>query len=104
MDCPSKITNFYHIFMQEYVLRLEVSMQDIISMHVLYPLTDLLDIFSHDFLRESANFFQVLIEILAQTGLKDEVSSLLVDEEVVEVHNLRVVEKTLYFYLSDKLI
>lgn len=43
-------------------------MQDIMPMHVLYALADLLDILSHYFLRESADLLQVLIEILAKAG------------------------------------
>ena len=77
--------------MQQDVLGLEVSVQDIVLMHMLYPLANLLDIFSHYLLRESANFLQILIKVLTQTGLKDEIGSLFINEEVIEVDNMRVI-------------
>lgn len=76
-------------------------MQDIVPMHMLYALANLLDVFSHYLLREPAYFLQVLIEILAQAWFKHEIGSLLVDEEVVEMHYVRMVQKALDFYLSD---
>lgn len=56
--------------MQKDVLGLEVSMQDVVPMHVLYALANLLDVFSHYLLGEPTNFLQVLIEILAQAGFE----------------------------------
>lgn len=103
MNCPTKIAYFYHVLVQKDVLRLKIAMQDIISMHVLNSLANLLNIFSHNFFRKFTDFFQILIQIFAQTRLKDKICCLLINKKVVKMNYMRMVHKTLNFYLSDKL-
>lgn len=103
MNCPTKIAYFYHVLVQKDVLRLKIAMQNIISMHILYPLTNLLNIFFHNFFRKFADFFQILIQILSKTRLKDKICCLLINKKVIKMDYMRMIHKTLYFYLSDKL-
>lgn len=79
-------------------------MQDIIFVHILYPLANLLDILTNNFLRKPSNLLQILIKISAEARLKDQVSCLLIDKKVIEVHYMRMVQKALDLYLSDELL
>jgi len=74
VDRPSKITYFSHILkssityiMQKYILRFDITMNDIMIMHVLYSMTDLFEIFSHFLFIETDLFFETSVQIATTT-------------------------------------
>lgn len=78
-------------------------MQHIILMHILNSKTDLPHIFPHSPFRKSTDFLHVVVKILAKARLKDQISAVLVNEEVIQPDYVRMVQETLNFDLSDQL-
>jgi hypothetical protein len=104
VNCPTKITYFNHILVEQDVLRLQISMQNIILMHVFDSLANLFHIFPYYSLRKTSCVLQVLIEIPSQTRLKYQVGCLLIDKEVIKMDYMRMTEKTLDLYFTDELL
>lgn len=89
--------------MEENVFRFEVAVQDIVLVHILHSKTDLPHVFSHSSLRKSTNFLKVVVEIFAKTRLKDQISAIIINKEVIELNDVRVVKEALNFDLPDEL-
>lgn len=60
--------------MEENILRFEVSVYDIIFVHVLDCCANLSNVLSYNLFRHFSVLFQFLIEVIAKTGLKNQVS------------------------------
>jgi len=60
--------------MEQDVLRLEISVNDVVIVHVLNSCANLPDILLGCFLRNSTIFLQILIKIFAQARLQDQIS------------------------------
>ncbi len=69
--------------MEEDVLGLEISVQNIVIVHILNSVTNLLDNASNFFLGEPALEFQVLVKVSTGTQLHQEVETALVAENGV---------------------
>lgn len=89
--------------MKENVFRFEIAVQHIIFMHVLNSKTNLPHVFPHSPLRKPANFLKIMIKILPKTRLKDQISAILIDKEVIQPDDVRMVEEALNLDLSDEL-
>ena len=72
-------------------------------MHIFHSKADLPHVFPHSPLRKSTHFLHVVIEILAKAWLKDQISAVLIDEEVIKSDDMRMIQETLNFHLSDQL-
>lgn len=78
-------------------------MQHIILVHIFHPKTDLPYIFPHSSFWKPADFLHVVVKILTKTRLKDQICAILINEEVIQPDDMRVVEETLDLDLSDQL-
>lgn len=98
VHCPPEVADLHHLLVHEDVLRLDVPVDDVLLVHVLDCLGDLLNDLP-DFLLTvcSLPFLKVFKQIVAQAGLQQEVHILVVHEEVVEAHDVGVVEVALDF-------
>ena len=104
MDGPAEIADFYGVLVQQDVLRLEVAVQDVVGVHVQHGCTDLPDPLLDCLLWDLARFFEVLVKIFAQAGLKHQISGVVVNEEVVKFDDMRMIEEALYLDLPHELL
>ena len=89
--------------MEEDVFGFEVSVQNIVVVHVLNSVADLLDDAFNFLLREPALEFQILVEAAGRAELHEKVETGLVGEEGVQLDDVGVVQKTLDLYLPHSL-
>lgn len=89
--------------MKKDVFWLEIAVQHIILVHIFHPEADLPYIFPHSSLRKPADLLHVVVKILPKTRLEDQISAVLIDEEVIQPDDVRMVEETLDLDLSDQL-
>lgn len=90
--------------MKEYVLWLDVSMDDITVMHELNCVADLFDDALNLLLGESALITQVSVNVPSAAEFQHKVQVFLIREISVKLNNVGVVEVALYFDLSDELV
>lgn len=80
--------------MEEYVFGLDIPVQDVLSVHVLHGLTDLPhDILHRLLIQTLALHLQGVVEVLSEAGLEEEVDIVLVDVVLVQLDDVRVVQK-----------
>lgn len=69
--------------MEQDVFWFEVTVDDVVVMHVFNCSADLPDVLFYCLLVHSTVLLQILVEILTETGLHNQIGRVLVDEEVV---------------------
>ena len=86
--------------MKKYILRFQISMQNIIVMHVLNCMTDLLNYHPDLLFRKTPLIFQVLIQISFCTKLHQKIQIAFLYKNRVELNDIRMIQKRLNFNLS----
>ena len=84
--------------MKEDVFRLYIAMDDVVFMHEFNSGANLPDELPHKFFRHFAHFLQVLVEVLAQTGLQHEIGAVIIHEEVVKFDDVGMLQEALNFH------
>jgi hypothetical protein len=77
---------------------------DIAVMHKLDGVADLSHHCANLLFIKASLSFERIVNISAAAGLQNEVEMFIVIEKAIELHDVRVVEVALYFYLSGQLI
>lgn len=90
--------------MEEDVLGLDVTMDDVAVVHELDGMADLLDNPAHFFLSEPSLAAEAGVYVSAAAELEHEVEVFLIGEVGVELHDIGVVEVALDLDLADKLV
>jgi len=85
------------------IFRLEISVDDLVLVHVVQSPAYLLNNISGHVLRDFSFFLQKIIQLTRVAKFKHEVNVFAVREEVVHFHNVRVIQEGLDFYLSHQL-
>ena len=90
--------------MKQNVLGFDIPVNNILIMHELNCMANLLHHFSHLLFSKTAILPQRCIDISTAAWLKDQVKMVLVTEESVELDYVGMIQKTLDFYLSNQLV
>ena len=90
--------------MENDVLGFDVSMDDSVGMDFSNRVTDLSHETGYLFFRHGCLFFELMEKLSSGSNFHDEVYCLGVIEESEKFHDISMVEKHLYFDLSDKLL
>lgn len=91
-------------FMEEDVLGLDVTMDDVTVVHELDDMADLLDNPAHFLLSEPSLIAEAGVDVSAAAELEHEVEVFLIGEVGVELHDVGVVEVALDLDLADQLV
>ena len=87
--------------MEKDVLGLEVAVQDIVVVHILHSVADLLDDQPDLVLGEAALLFEVVVHVPVGAELQQQVEVVVFDENGVELGDVWVVQEGLDLYLAD---
>lgn len=92
--------------MEEYILRLDIPVDNIMFMQIFYCLGNLFNVFFHLFLHQTVIliFAHIFEQISAEARLEKEIDVVLINKELIDVYDVGMIEKALYFDLSNKLI
>lgn len=85
--------------MDKNIIRLDVSMDDILNMHVFKPIANLLYNGGHNFLRNFSPVESLCYTTIAHV-LHNQVNKLFIVEKSVQVRNVSMKQKWLDLYLS----
>ena len=89
--------------MEQYVFRFDVPVDDIAVMHEFYGVADLPRDAPDPLLSEAALLLEAVVDIPAAAEFKHQVEVVLICEEGVQLHDIRMVQITLDLYLSYQL-
>ena len=92
--------------MEEYILSFDIPVDNIMFMQIFDCLRNLFNVLFYLFLHHTVILIlaHVLEQISAEAGLEKEIDVVLINKELIDVYDVWVVEKALYFDLSNKLI
>jgi hypothetical protein len=90
--------------MEQNVFRLEVPVDDVMAVHELHCSAHLPHPSLHRLLCNLTNILQALIQIATQTRLQDHIGAIIIHEEVIKSHHMRVHQKCLDLHLANKLL
>jgi hypothetical protein len=91
--------------MEQDVFRLDIAVDDVLPVHVLHRLADLPhDLADGAFGQSLAAMRESAVEVLAETGLEEEVDAVVVDVVVVEADDVGVGEEGLDLELTHQLV
>lgn len=92
--------------MDEYILRLDIPVDNIMFMQIFDCLSNLFNVLFYLFLQQTVILIlaHVFEQISAETGLEKEIDVVLINKELIDVYDVWMIEKALYFDFSDKLI
>ncbi len=92
--------------MDEYILRLDIPVDNVIFMQIFNCLCNLFDVLFYLFLQQAVIFIlaHVFEQISAKAGLEKKINVVLIHKKLIDVYYVRMIEKALYFDFSDKLI
>lgn len=102
---PSKIAYFSCFIAVENILRLQISMNNIFLMHVLYSWNNLLED-NADIILTKTNLLILYCgkKILSKEWFHDQINIFLINKEIVEFNNVRVIQISLNFDLADYIL
>ena len=110
MDGPSEVANLYNplkyfipYLMEQYVFRFDVPVDDIAIVHEFYGVADLPRDAPDPLLSEAALLLEAVVDIPAAAEFQHQVEVVLICEEGVQLHDIRMVQVTLDLYLSYQL-
>jgi len=89
--------------MKENILRFQISMQNIVIMHILNSMTDLLHNISYLLLSESPLQLEVLVEGAGWAEFHQKIEAAFICKYGIELDDVGVIQKALDFYLTNSL-
>jgi hypothetical protein len=89
--------------MKKNILRFEISVQDVIVMHVFNSIAHLLDHQSNLILIKSANCLQARVQVSRKAKLHEKIKVIIFNKDRVELDDVRMIKVTLNLYLSNYL-